>query len=158
WKPWTVAKPLTVENIDGKKQQRVSFANTVAGVTITKTFSLTEGEYHIALSVALERAKNNTGSSSRKSAKDIRFRYQLTGAHGLPIEGRWYTSTFRNSLIAQEDEKGGIERDLQDLRRISLRQGGDKVEPEKGRWLRYAGVVTQYFAALIVVDHEGKQD
>src|SRR5262249_7475718 len=50
-------------------------------VTLTKTYTLVRGTYHVGLTIRMERDKS--------SAKPASFRYQLTGARGLPIEGEW---------------------------------------------------------------------
>jgi YidC/Oxa1 family membrane protein insertase len=152
---WTVVKQngkaVHVEEVDGKEKQTVSFRAESQGVTITKTFSLTAGEYHLGLTVDLERPKARPDAKA-SDKREVKFRYQLTGAKGLPVEGRWYTSTYRNALLALEDDRGGIYRDLQDLREISLWAGGNPVEKKDGRFLRYAGVGVQYFASVIAVD------
>ena len=139
----TGEKKIETDN-DGKpKRQLISFSTTVAGVRITKTYTLTVREYHLGLEVKLTRL--NEGEK--------KFRYQLAGAHGLPVEGKWYTGTFRNALIARVD-KSNVLRDLQDLRQIDLWGGGKAVAKEKNHAIRYAGVAVQYFASLIVVDDE----
>src|SRR5439155_19948523 len=114
-------------------------------VRISKTFTLTKRQYHLGLEVKLERL-NKTG-------KNLKFRYQLSGGHGLPIEGRWYTSTFRHALIARA-EGNSIWRDNQDIREISKKLGGESVSPEEGKLIRYAGIAVQYFASVIVVDDD----
>jgi YidC/Oxa1 family membrane protein insertase len=127
---------------------RVAFRTTVPeqNVEITKIYSLNPGDYHLGLEVKVK----NLGSEKRA------FRYQLEGAHGLPVEGVWYTSTYRNALIGWADKRGDFWRHLEDLNRIVHSEGGDSV-PEAGAadenvLLRYAGVAVQYFASVIVVD------
>jgi YidC/Oxa1 family membrane protein insertase len=137
---------------DGRRHQVVSFRTELpeAGVVITKTYSLAEGDYHLGLEVRLERTKAGAP-----------FRYQLTGAHGLPVEGKWYTSVFRNAMIAEVSAGGGsaVDRHLQELRQISLWEGGRQVEKQEGKLIRYAGVAVQYFASMVVVDeNQDKQD
>ncbi len=96
-------------------------AKQVGGVIIRKTYTLAEGEYHIGLEVKLFKA-------DPADKGDLWFRYQLAGAHGLPIEGQWYTSTFRNALIAQV-ENGSVYREIYDsLARLALKEGGDDNE------------------------------
>jgi YidC/Oxa1 family membrane protein insertase len=125
-------------------------------IVITKTYTLKPEDYHIGLAIKLER-------TAEAGAEPETFRYQLTGAHGVRMEGVWYTTTYRNSLIGLEDVKGGIERDLQLSQKIGFQAGGQKVDrqsdpndPKKDLFIRYAGVATQYFASMIVVDN--KQD
>ncbi len=82
---------------DGRERQSVTFTSPplkeLQGLRVTKTFSVTQGDYHLGLEVKVE--------GDDKAS----FRYQLTGAHGLPIEGRWYTYIFRNCA----DRPGGRE-------------------------------------------------
>jgi YidC/Oxa1 family membrane protein insertase len=140
----------TVEK-DGvqRRRLRVSFQAEAQGVVITRTYTLGEGDYHLGLEVKLALKEGAT--------KEVKFRYQMTGAHGLPVEGKWYTSTFRNALIGQEDTtKHGIGRDLQDLRQISHWGGGKEVRKDDGHIIRYAGVAVQFFASVIVVDDDQK--
>jgi YidC/Oxa1 family membrane protein insertase len=139
--------PVTESSEEGRAVQRVSFQAEVQNVVITKTYSLTEGQYHLGLEMKL-RLKDGVEKAEK-------FRYQLTGAHGLPVEGKWYTSVFRNAMIAQEEGQS-IWRDLQDLRQISHKEGGDEVRRNERRRIRYAGVAVQYFASVIVVDDEQK--
>jgi YidC/Oxa1 family membrane protein insertase len=145
---WTT-DPAVITDVSGRKRQSVSFHTDVKdpGLRITKTFSLLEGEYHLGLEVKLER---QAGSGP---AEDVAVRYQLAGPHGLPIEGKWFTSVFRNALIARE-EGSSISRDLQDLRQISIWDGGNAINREKNLFIRYAGIAIQYFASVIVVDNE----
>ncbi len=136
---------------DGKARQKVSFRTEIDGVTVTKTYSIVEGEYHVGLQVDLERPK--AAANAKPSEKEpIKIRYQLSGAKGLPVEGKWYTGTFRNALILQEGANGALDRRLQELRQIDLWGGGNAVDREEGKILRYAAVAVQYFASAIVVD------
>lgn len=133
---------------DGRPRWTITFKTEVKewGLEIFKKYSLAEGEYHVGLEVQFQ----------LKDKKELKLRYQMTGAHGLPIEGHWYTSVFRNSLIALEKDGRIYERDLQDLRQIDLWQGGNEVKRQQGQVLRYAAVVVQYFASAIVVDDNQK--
>jgi YidC/Oxa1 family membrane protein insertase len=132
----------------GRRRQSVSFRTEVEDLRITKTFTLTEGDYHLGLQVQLERK-----AGGADAARD--YRYQLTTGHGLPIEGEWYTGTFRNALIAQEGK--GVVRDLQDLRQIAHKEGGDAVLKESGAVFCYAGVAVQYFASVVALDKEERE-
>jgi YidC/Oxa1 family membrane protein insertase len=134
------------KDVDGRWREWVSFQAETQGVIVTRTYTLTEGEYHLGLTVAMRRKEG--------AAKSISFRYQMTGAHGLPIEGKWYTSTFRNALIALVDKNGGVTRDLQDSRQISSWGGGNEVRRDPENSLIYAFIANQFFASGIVVDNE----
>jgi YidC/Oxa1 family membrane protein insertase len=144
-------KAVVTDEIAGKTRQTVSFRAEVEGVVITKTYQLTEGDYHIGLRIDLERPKASTKAKAADK-QVVKFRYQLTGAKGLPVEGKWYTTTYRNALFGMEDQSGGFYRDLEELRYISVRGGGDLKEAKGDGFLRYAGVAVQYFASVIVVD------
>ncbi len=125
----------------------VAFQAEVDGYIIKKTYTLAPGEYHMGLEVQVTRGPNVKG--------DGKFRYQLTGAKGLPVEGKWYATTFRNALIALEDEQGRVtHRDIQELNKVSWKGGGDAQtrNPSTNTYIRYAGVAVQYFASVIVVD------
>jgi YidC/Oxa1 family membrane protein insertase len=133
---------------DGRTRLSVAFRAEVQGVEITKTYTLTEKEYHLGLTVKLRR---------KEGTKDSKFRYQMTGAHGLPIEGKWYTSTFRNAVTLRVDRNDNVWRHLQELREIAVREGGDVVGRDDAWQIRYAGVAVQYFASLVVVDENQKR-
>ncbi len=143
---WTVVGPTTDE-VDGRRRESVSLQAETQGVIVTKTYSLTEGEYHLGLEVKMRRKE--------ATDKSVFFRYQMTGAHGLPVEGKWYTSTFRNALIALVD-RNGVSRDLQALQQISNWGGGNPVPRDAGSSLLYAIVANQYFASGVVVDNQQK--
>ena len=127
-------------------RQSVSFSRTIQGVQITKTFSLAPQEYHLGLEVKLKRAPGAT-------AKELKFRYQLTGGLRLPIEGGWYTPVFRESLIGLL-ENDNLWRNHQDLREIAGKQGGESVTRDQAKHIQYAGIKVQYFASVIVVDND----
>ena len=146
---------VKTEMVDGRERQSVTFwSPPVQGFQIAKTYSLTEGEYHLGLEVKVKRLPGPTLDPN----KVLPFRYQMTSFHGLPVEGRWYTNYFRNALIGQVDSKTGyVSRDLQDLRQTISWEGGNPVERQQGYILRYAGVAVQYFASVIVVDNKQKK-
>ncbi len=133
--------------------QEASFSTTVPGldhVKVVKTYRLTPKDYHLTMVLEFHSA------DTKKDAKATPFRYQLVGAHGLPIEGEWFASAFRNSYIGLVDPGNRLWRKLEDSARISVHRGGDRFPAGKrdDNRLLYAGVSNQYFAALIVVDHE----
>jgi YidC/Oxa1 family membrane protein insertase len=139
WRPDRVEE-TTLD--DGRRQQRLAFHAEAGGMEVTKTYTLTEKDYHLGLEVRLRRAPGG---------KTEAFRYQLTGAHGLPVEGKWYTNTFRNAMVTQAGG-GSVERDLQDLRQISVWGGGREVRREPGKPLAWYGVAVQFFASVVAVD------
>jgi YidC/Oxa1 family membrane protein insertase len=115
-----------------------------AGVKISKIFTLKKDQYHIGLTLKIEKLPG---------AEPKPFRYQLSGAHGLPIEGVWYTSTFRNSIIGWTDSGGAARRQLDDSASITKDLGSDRVLRGDGQ-LQYAAITDQYFASAACVDDE----
>ncbi len=108
-------------------------------VTITKTFRLSKG--HNGLDLILGFA---SPSGERKVA------YQLSGPHGIPIEGDWYTSVFREVFFGLAKADGTTQ--------VETRLASDivkKVEnPEVFQTLpiRYVGVENQYFTVFLEPD------
>ena len=139
---WRVVE---VKNGEGEEDQLIRFATVIQGVEVTKTFRLSPRTYHIALEVSLRRTEN--------APKNLKFRYQLSGSLGLPIEGAWYTSTFRHALIGMMEGRS-VWRNYQDIREIALKSGGDDVKSDQERRFQYAGVAVQYFASVTAVDDE----
>ncbi len=133
---------------DGPAQE-VAFATTVPGaphVEITKTYRLEPRSYHLTLTLSM-RDTREAGAGPPTP-----FRYQVTGGHGLPVEGEWYTGVFRNALIALV-ESGSVYRTLETSDHISYHAGG-KDERASGRqvYVQYAGVVNQYFGSVVLPD------
>jgi YidC/Oxa1 family membrane protein insertase len=146
---WSVEEVSTATNEAGEEVSKVVFATTLPNdLRLTKTYTLTPRAYHLGLKVEVEHLKRGPGQVARK------FRYQLAGGHGLPIEGEWYTSVFRNAMVGLEDRGRNAYRVLEDSRRISFREGGDEVLSKPDRWIRYAGIAVQYFASVIVVSDQ----
>ncbi len=140
---WTLQ---SVKNGKDDEVQEAVFTCDVPGqnVRVTKTYTLARGDYHIGLAVRMEQKQPGN--------QPVPFRYQLTGAHGLPIEGEWYTTVYRNAIIGRGNSKSGFYRDLQDAGSIGVKDGGEMLQPPEDSVLRYAAVATQYFASAVVVD------
>ncbi len=142
---WSVVSTRKEKNAAGEEVVReVVFASDVPGtdITITKTYTLDPRAYHIGLAVALERKPDG-------NPEPLHFQYQLTGGHGLPVEGEWYTSTYRSALVGLVDRKKSLWRDYQDAHQIGIKEGGDEVRTGDN-YMQYAGIAVQYFASVIV--------
>jgi YidC/Oxa1 family membrane protein insertase len=138
--------PATLDKA-GQDEHTVAFATDLPeqGVRITKTYTLKKKEYHISLSVKVERLAD---------AKDMpAFRYQLAGGHGLPIEGEWYTTIFRNTVVAWVTKDNSVDRFLEDSATTS-RNGGTDRKSRLDMTIQYAATAIQYFASAIVVDDQ----
>jgi YidC/Oxa1 family membrane protein insertase len=142
---WELVEPANPE--PGKTYSKAVFRAVVDGVEIIKTYTYDPTTYHLGLEVSLLRLPTS------KEGK-LEFRYQLAGSHGMPLEGEWYTNTFRNALIGRVNDSDDLFRDFQDIRVISPRAGGNRVTSDDQKKIRYAGVVTQFFASVIAVDND----
>ncbi|HUR53861.1 MAG TPA: YidC/Oxa1 family insertase periplasmic-domain containing protein [Gemmataceae bacterium] len=113
-------------------------------IKIRKTFTLGPKDFHVGLKLEFEQLPGRQ--------KDVgKFRYQLSGPRGLPIEGEWYTSTYRVGLIGWTDKKGAARRQYDDNVSVAAKRGGDTVSRADNTF-KYAGVVTQFFASVIAID------
>jgi YidC/Oxa1 family membrane protein insertase len=132
---------------DNRKWQ-VTFSTQVPGrdLRISKTFTLKPDEYHIGLTVTIAPSKGTEKS---------RFRYQVASGRGLPIEGDWYTTIFRNAMVgAVVDKTNYFSREFQDSRYVGAHDGGDIVRRGEGHRLIYGAANVQYFSTVIAVDDE----
>jgi YidC/Oxa1 family membrane protein insertase len=112
------------------------------GVKVTKIFTLAKRDYHIGLTLKIEKLPGATPKP---------LRYQLSGGHGLPIEGFWYTSVFRNFVVGLKDEKGGVNRHLETAFDINQNLGSERVARGGGE-IQYAATAGQYFVSATCVD------
>ena len=113
-------------------------------VRIRKTFSLHPKEYDFRMTVDLEPLPG-------RKEKEGLFRYQIAGPVGLPIEGEWYTSTFRNAYVGFLDGYQTDRREMEDPSSIQIKAGGERVT-KGGNTFTYAAIGTQYFASALAVD------
>ena len=74
-------------------------------------------------------------------------------AHGLPIEGRWYTSIFRNALDRSSIRTASVYRDLQDLRQISHLGRRQRRFSRREYFIRYAG-----WPSILCLGHRRDKD
>ncbi len=152
---WKHEPATTLE--DGTQEFRFSAEVPEEGyrhLRIVKTYRLGKRDYHLTLLLEIQ----DTRDAKAGDTKVVPFRYQLAGAHGLPIEGVWYTSTYRDALIGMVDARNSLWRTKEEALRVSVKKGGEAVpHPDTGRgdsYLQYAAVATQFFGSVIVVDNE----
>lgn len=151
---WKRVEPEKI--VEGQPIKRVSFETTQRGVKITKTYTLEPRDYHLGFEVKLE-------LDPKSPEAQTEFRYQLHGAHGLPIEGLYYTNTLRNTVIAKLTANREVDRDLQDQRLITHKGGGERVDnidtaTQQKAPILYAGVQVQYFASILAVDQKANEN
>lgn len=141
---WTVAEESRTDDGGWK----VAFETELGApyfLKLRKTFALSPKTYHVDFGFEM------IPLPGRTKGKGI-FKYQIAGARGLPVEGEWYTATYRNAMIGWRTPSGGMKRSFEDASSIYNKAGGDKV-PRGEHTLTYASVSTQYFASAIAVDN-----
>lgn len=112
---------------------------------LRKTFSLSRSDYDFKLKVEIVPLADRLKGSGK-------FRYQIAGPVGMPVEGEWYTTVFRTVYYGWLDGTGTARRELDDAGNIHYRAGGDGIV-KPGRF-SYAATGTQYFASALAVDDE----
>ena len=149
---WNIVEQIPT--VDGS-EAKVVFETSLAApyfLKIRKTFTLNPKEYHIGMKLDFEALPGRPTDKDR-----ARFKYQICGARGLPVEGEWYTSTYRNALIGWITPASVAKRDIQDSASVTTSHGGYKIEPQ-GNTFTYAGVGTQYFASVLTIDDAMSDD
>jgi len=124
---------------DATRGQQVVFRTRVdsLGLTLTRTYRLFPGEDGFDAELTFE--------SPEKANSVV---YKLLGPHGIPIEGEWYTGTFRDAVFGTVEGTGTT---VKTLSAYDIAKRG-KDNPERLQFpkpLKYAGVENQYFAALV---------
>ena len=140
---WAVAE----ESRPADGDQRVVFETDLGApyfVKLRKVFTLAPGDYHFGLTVEVVPLPGRAKGKGK-------FRYQIAGPHGLPIEGEWYTSTYRNVQIGWTNPQGAMKRAIEDAGTIANKHGGEKVTRSDNRFA-YAAVTNQFFASGLCLD------
>ncbi|MDB5353527.1 MAG: rane protein insertase, YidC/Oxa1 family, C-terminal domain protein [Planctomycetota bacterium] len=134
-------RPVLDPKTQAEIGQEVVFRSSVGdpAVTITKTFRLRKGSDGLELSLGFE---------SPKARKLI---YRLNGPHGLPVEGEWYTSMFREVFFGLA--KGATTQvETRLATDVVKKQEQDAPEIFQTLPIKYAGVENQYFAVFFAPD------
>lgn len=132
--PVTVTDPSTGAAVDG---EAIAFRTKApSGVIVTKTFRL--GKNIDGLEMEL---KFDSPDRERKVV------YNLRGPHGIPIEGEWYTGTFRDLFYGQADD--GRVKKVDTYSADTVAKSGDKPPDNTALPLAFGGVENQYFADFI---------
>ena len=105
-------------------------------VEVTKVFRIWQGEegFEVDLKFA-------------GPTKDAQLTYRLIGPHGIPIEGEWYTTTYRDIFFGVLTKNGTevITRTAYDAHKYAR----DPAQRVSTNPLEFAGVEDQYFATLL---------
>ena len=115
-----------------------------------KTYTLGPKDYHIGLLLEIEKSRDGQKGKGQT-------RLQICGPHGLPIEGEWYTNTYRNAIIGWLDNKGTPRRQFEDSASIGAKRGGEQVAKGDNTF-KYMVIATQYFASGVAVSDRAKEE
>lgn len=131
-------RPLSREPREGVTQaqgQEVVFRTRAAnGVIVTKTFRLWQDADGLELDLKFESPDD----------QDRSFTFNLMGPYGIPIEGEWYTTTFREVFFGTTGSSAPTAHTAAEVAKAVDKPIESTVNP-----LLYAGVENQYFAILI---------
>lgn len=117
-------------------------------VKLRKTYTLAPRDYHVGLKLEIEKLKV-PGAAKGKG----QLRYQLSGPRGLPIEGEWYTSTYRVAISGWRDRTGTPRRQYEDAASIGSKRGGEMV-PRGDNTFHYMAVANQFFASGVAIEYQ----
>ena len=106
-----------------------------SGIVVTKTFSLFPGTNGLEVELKFE-----------SPDKERSLIYHVLGPHGIPIEGEWYTSTFRDVVFGQLK---GQKVEIISHAATEVVSATDSPIDNTALPLAFAGVENQYFATLI---------
>jgi YidC/Oxa1 family membrane protein insertase len=132
-RPVMVKVPDTDRTVEG--QAVVFRTKSPSGVIVTKTFRLGKGIDGMEVELKFE--------SPDQERKVV---YNLIGPHDIPIEGEWYTGTFRDLIFGQLNGSSTVPmtHSAYDIAKSNGKQIDNTAMP-----LRYSGVENQYFATLL---------
>lgn len=105
------------------------------GVIVTKTFRVWKDSDGFEVELRFD-----------SPDKERKFAYNLLGPHGIPIEGEWYTGTFREVYFGTINQ-GATE--VVTYSSYDIAKAVDKTINSTALPLRFAGLENQYFATLL---------
>ena len=126
---------------------RVSFETSLGSpyfLKLKKTYTLAARDYHVGFTLDI------IPEAGREKGKG-KFRYQIVGAHGIPVEGEWYAQSYRNVMVGSITPKGSFRRSFEDAATIHTQSGGMIVNKGENTFT-YAAVGSQYFASALAID------
>lgn len=119
-------------------------------VTFRKTYTLSPKDYHVGMRLDIKRWDAARLPPGWQKGKGV-LRLQMSGPRGLPIEGEWYTYTYRAALAGWVTPKGVSKRSYDDAASITTKRGGDQIPRADNTW-KYAAIATQYFTSALAID------
>jgi YidC/Oxa1 family membrane protein insertase len=133
-RPVSVTDPGSGASVEG---EAIVFRTTAPnGVVVTKTIRLGKNIDGLEMEIQLE--------SPDRERKVV---YNLLGPHSIPIEGEWYTGTFRDLVFGPISQAGTV--DPITTSSDVVAKAVDKPIENTTLPLRFAGVENQYFATLM---------
>ena len=117
--------------------QEIAFRTTVddLGLTVTKRFRIWKAEDGLEFDLVFD-----------GKGKESKIAYRIFGPHGIPIEGEWYTATFRDIFFAQIN---GERTTVITKTAADVIKAKDNPDPVQSLPIKYAGVENQYFAVFL---------
>ncbi len=137
-----LVRPVPADPKDGLLEgQAIAFRTSIPelGVTVTKTYTLRKGRdaFRLGLSFVSDTPRE--------------LSYRLQGPHGLPIEGEWYTSNFREVFFGKVNGQATEIETHQATEIVKKEREGDPIRITTLP-LKYTGVENQYFAVFFEPD------
>jgi len=139
---WRLVQRDTANDSDTHTVQFETELGAPFYIKITKTFTLSRSDYHVGLTVSITPFERPAGAKSEE------FRYQIDGPRGMPIEGEWYTPTYRTGVVGWPGTRA-----LEEPRVVRNQSGSDQHRGTDKQPIRYAAVMIQYFASALAVDN-----
>lgn len=133
-RPISEVDPKTKATLEGQQIEFQTRSDDPA-LVVTKRFRLWKGRDDFEMDLKL--------SSEDKTQNVV---YRLFGPHSIPIEGEWYTGTFRDVFFGQVRGKAT---------EIVTRTAAEVAKPKAPRFdnttypLKFAGIENQYFAVFV---------
>ncbi|HMB04984.1 MAG TPA: membrane protein insertase YidC [Isosphaeraceae bacterium] len=136
-----IVRPIPADAKPGAEDgQEIVFRATVGEpeVTLAKRYRLMKDADAFELEITFESPE-----------KERSLVYKLLGPHGIPIEGEWYTGTFRDVFFGQVE---GRKVTIVTKSGYDIAKGKDNPERFQSLPLKFAGVENQYFASFVEPD------
>jgi YidC/Oxa1 family membrane protein insertase len=136
-----IVRPIPTTARPGAEQGQEIVFRATAGtppVTLTKRYRLMKDTDGFDVELTFESPE-----------KERSIVYKLLGTHDIPIEGEWYTGTFRDVFFGQVD---GRKVKIVTKSGSDIVKGKDNPERYQSLPLKFAGVENQYFATFVEPD------
>jgi YidC/Oxa1 family membrane protein insertase len=136
-----IVRPIPADAKPGAEDGQEIVFRATAGepeVTLAKRYRLMKDADAFELEITFESPE-----------KERSLVYKLLGPHGIPIEGEWYTGTFRDVFFGQVE---GRKVTIVTKSGSDIAKGKDNPDRFQSLPLKFAGVENQYFASFVEPD------